>query len=105
MSHRAKMIGGTLDIQPSDSTWNGRHVYISGSEQAVKQIDKYGSESKRRHLRVRQESSSSTITRSFAKGLSLMMNREPDMMVCGEAEEATRALAGDCYRQTRLPHR
>ena len=26
------------------------------------------------------------------EGLSLMMNREPDMMVCGEAEEATRAL-------------
>ena len=26
------------------------------------------------------------------EGLSLMMNREPDMMVCGEAEEATGAL-------------
>ena len=26
------------------------------------------------------------------EGLSLMMNREPDMMVCGEAEEATKAL-------------
>ncbi len=26
------------------------------------------------------------------EGLSLMMNREPDMVVCGEAEEATRAL-------------
>jgi DNA-binding NarL/FixJ family response regulator len=26
------------------------------------------------------------------EGLSLMMNREPDMMVCGEAEEASRAL-------------
>ncbi len=26
------------------------------------------------------------------EGLALMMNREPDMMVCGEAEEATRAL-------------
>ncbi len=26
------------------------------------------------------------------EGLSLMMNREPDMMVCGEAEEATRAI-------------
>jgi DNA-binding NarL/FixJ family response regulator len=26
------------------------------------------------------------------EGLSLMMNREPDMMVCGEAEEATHAL-------------
>jgi DNA-binding NarL/FixJ family response regulator len=26
------------------------------------------------------------------EGLSLMMNREPDMVVCGEAEEATKAL-------------
>ena len=26
------------------------------------------------------------------EGLSLMMNREPDLMVCGEAEEASAAL-------------
>ena len=29
---------------------------------------------------------------SFAKGLALLINREPDLVVCGEAEEAMGAM-------------
>ncbi len=39
------------------------------------------------------------------QGLALMMNREPDMMVCGEAEEASAALQAISADQARHPHR
>ena len=94
MSHRAKMIGGTLDIQPARSPWNGGYVYISSSQRRVSE------QIVERMMAMKLREDSARKTRIFIvddhpivrEGLSLMMNREPDMMVCGEAEEATRAL-------------
>lgn len=68
-------------------------MHISSSKQAV-------SAKLKNKMVAKLKEASSRKTRIFIvddhpivrEGLSLMMNREPDMVVCGEAEEATRAL-------------
>ena len=82
MNYRAKMIGATLDVRPRTGyrMRNGGHV------------------GKLRDLA--QHMNPPAKTRVFVvddhpivrQGLSQLINREPDLMVCGEAEDARTAL-------------
>ena len=94
MSYRANMIGGTLEV---DRGSDGGTVVcctfplaICESEETMMTVTDRCSD--------RDESdgsSSSTITRSCARVWRMLINREPDLMVCGEAEEASGALQRD----------
>ena len=98
MNYRAGMIGGTLEVRRDTDQRNGRHLHLS-HDSAVSMSSAYGvmtarSEKVDREPR-RRLSSSSTIIRLLRQGLALLINREQDLVVCGEAEEAQAAMQGD----------
>ena len=86
MSYRASMIGGSLEVRARRAAAarsslpfpcrRDRRASVTHDDDGVRPVKKHGVFVVDDHPIVRQ-------------GLALLINREPDLMVCGEAEEAS----------------
>ena len=96
MSYRANMVGGTLEVRSGDAERDGGQLPVSVAE--FRQED--------RRMSQLQTFARAPVARSHRvfvvddhpivrQGLALLIDQEPDLVVCGAAEEARIGPRGD----------
>ncbi len=104
MSYRASMIGGSLQIAAEPRRRHRGRLPVSARTSRSEGVMTHDGHA---------GATGATSTACFVvddhpivrQGLALLINQEPDLMVCGEAEEAHAALAGDRALEARHRHR
>ena len=90
MNYRAGMIGGRLEVQPQSATRHDRDLPVPYRDARRRREDgpmtTIPPASKKKRVFVVDDH---PIVR---QGLALLINREPDLTVCGEAEDARTAM-------------